>query len=179
MTQFLNEEEHQRLQQQIAEGKTRLTIPRSVARQFFLRVDNKSIKETTNESAIAKKLLIWSGTISAPILFGVCAILLIVETGAFAALAVPLAGVMWTVLAGFTSETGDWPSITIAVAVTGILYALSGDPYSLALVIFTLSLWVHRMTFVVAQRFLTQIVASSFAAYDMLVDHVQLENCAD
>lgn len=179
MTHFLDEAEYRQLQQQIAQGETRISIPRSVARQFFLRVDNKSISSTTNKSALKEKMVVWLGTLTAPLLFCVCAALIIMKAGLGAALAVPLAGVIWTVLAGFTSETGDWHSVTGALAVTLIFYVYAGHMYALALLIFTLSLWIHRMTFIVAEYFLSQIVISSFAAYDMLVDHVQLESRAD
>ncbi|MEX2489238.1 MAG: hypothetical protein WD356_06865 [Pseudomonadales bacterium] len=179
MTDFLNEQEFTQLQQDIAAGKARLSIPRSVSRQFFLRVDNKSIKATTGESALGKKLLVWLGTIVAPLLFALCAVIIILEAGVMAALAVPLVGIIWTVLAGFTSETGDWPSATSAVALTLIVYLFAQQAYTLALFFFALSLWLHRMTYILAEYFLSQIVASSFPAYDMLVDHIKLETSDD
>ena len=51
--------------------------------------------------------------------------------------------------------------------------------YSVPLFLFTLSLWVHRLTYVAAQAFLINIVTDSFSAYDMLAEHVAIETLDD
>lgn len=175
MNRYLNEEEFSSLQADFAAGNARVVIPRSIARQFFVRVDNDSIKATTNESAIIQKLMIWTGILTAPVLLAVCLLIISVELGWSAAFAVPLIGIFWTVLAGFTSESGAWYEITAALAVAFVVWLAYANNYALALFFFTMSLWVHRMTFILAQHFLEQIITSSFDAYDMLVDHVVVE----
>ncbi|MBD3648460.1 MAG: hypothetical protein HUJ31_13630 [Pseudomonadales bacterium] len=175
MKKHLTKEEFTNLQPDFATGKAAVVVPRSIARQFFVRVDNKSIKATTGESAIIQKLIVWTGMATAPVLLGVCLLVLIIEMGWSSAFAVPVVGIFWTVLAGFTSDTGPWYEITAALAIAFLVWLVYTNNYALALLFFTLSIWVHRMTFMLAQHFLAQIVARSFDAYDMLIDHVSIE----
>lgn len=178
MNKYYTREEFQRLQSDIAAGNLRVKIPRSIARQFFFRVDNSSTKATTDESAIIQKLIVWAGVITSPVLFIICAFIIAGDLGWLAAFAIPIVGIFWTVLAGFTSESGYWLDITGALAMTFIIYLVWTDAGTLALFVFTLSLWVHRMTSMIAEYFLVQIVTSSFDAYAMLVDHVTVEEAA-
>ena len=60
------------------------------------------------------------------------------------------------------------------VALAAGLAAL-GLPWAGALTVFTASLWVHRMTFVLAERSLTSLVTTSYAAYEMLTEHITVE----
>ena len=70
-------------------------------------------------------------------------------------------------------------SLLVIVIVTAANMTVMELAYSLSLFLFTLSLWVHRLTYVASQAFLVNIVTDSFSAYDMLAEHVAIETLDD
>ncbi|MCZ6501535.1 MAG: hypothetical protein O6945_03365 [Gammaproteobacteria bacterium] len=178
MKKHLTEEEFNEVQARISSGDASITIPRRVARQFFTHISNSSIKNTTLSSALWQKSLTWTGVIGAPILLVACCLLIISSTGWWAAIAVPLVGIFWTILAGLTNEDGGWPSITIALVASIACFFFLSQAFSLPLFLFVSSLWVHRMTYILTQRLLITLVNNFYPAYDMLTDHIELDDPA-
>lgn len=118
------------------------------------------------------KAVILAGQVLAPALLLCCFVLIFIQSGPWlSALLVPLSGILWTVIAGFVNADGRWQSITV-VTLIGIGLASAELPWTAAFAAFSASLWVHRMTFIAAQHFLTGLVTSSWAAYEMLTEHV-------
>jgi hypothetical protein len=78
------------------------------------------------------------------------------------------------VLAGLTNENGDWPSVTAALFAASFSDYILPEIFSLPLFLLVFSLWIHRMSFILAQIFLVKLVANSYAAYDMLAEHVDI-----
>jgi len=167
--------EHQELQDKISNGERSLSIPRNVARQFYAKVSNKAIMTTTGDSAIVDKSLVITGLILSPIFLGLCLLHVIYEFGWWATISAPLIGLFWAVLTGLTNEEGEW---YIATVLTGFAIAaaiLEPNGYTIPLATFVVSIWVNRVTYIVAERQLVSLVSSSYAAYDMLADHIEIE----
>ncbi|MDG2072032.1 MAG: hypothetical protein P8J55_10000 [Pseudomonadales bacterium] len=175
MSDYLSAEQFADAQANIAKGNATLTVPRATARQFFTRVSNQDIKSKTGQTVLGKKLLIWTGIILEPLLLLACFTNVGFAFGWAAYLAIPMIGIFWTIFAGYTSEHGSWLSLFIILVITAANMTMMEPAYSLSLFLFTLSLWIHRLTYVVAQAFLNNIVIDSFSAYDMLAEHVVIE----
>ena len=175
MSEYLDESAHAELAADAAAGRAVVRLPRTVAKQFFLRVSLSDIKTRSGRSVWPYKAGVLVGQILAPALLIGCFVLIYAESEAWlSALLVPLAGILWTVIAGFINADGHWLPMTIMVALAAGLAAL-GLPWAGALTVFTASLWVHRMTFVLAERSLTSLVTTSYAAYEMLTEHITVE----
>jgi hypothetical protein len=176
MNRYLNEEEFEGLRRRIEAGKASVSIPRGISRQFFTRVDNASIRSTTGRSLIAQKLVIWTGiTVSAALLV-VCCAAVIFYFGWFASLGVPLVGMFWTVIAGLTGDQGTWLHGAIGLVVGLCLAAILEIGYGVPLALFVVSLWLHRSNYGLAQRWLTQLISTSYGAFDMLVEHIEIDD---
>jgi len=176
MNRYLTEEEFKVIQAHIKEGDASLTISRSIARHFFMRVSNASIKSKTGNSALLQKALVWTSQVCALFCLLICGGVMIDSFGWWAAIAIPVAGASWAILAGLTNEDGGWLSITIFLAASIASYSFITPTYSAPLIIFVFSLWLHRMTYILAQKLLIAIVEESYAAYDMLVENVEIQD---
>ena len=175
MSEFLDESAHAALAAEAASGQALVRLPRTIAKQFFLRVSLSDIKRRSGRSLWPYKAAILFGQILAPALLLGCFVLVYLESGPWlSALLIPLAGILWTVVAGFVNAEGHWLPMTIAVVITAGL-AEFGLPWGTALAVFAASLWVHRMTFVLAERSLATLIMKSYAAYEMLTEHVTVE----
>ena len=96
------------------------------------------------------------------------------EFGAWwAALVIPVAGICWTVIYGLTGDQGGWLIGTIPMLISlGLLFMnVSGsEPLSL----FIASIWLQRTSYLLATKWLEDIVSTSYAAYEMMVEHVSI-----
>lgn len=173
---YLTEAEFDGLRERVSEGQSTMTISPSLARQFFLRVSNRSIVETTGESLVWQKLAIWTGAVVAPVLLGLCVLSIIYYFEWFATLGVPLVGMFWTVIAGLTGHRGSWKHTLVGLAVGLVLAAALENAYRIPLIFFVLSLAVHRTNYQLAGLWLTKLINRSFGAYDMLVEHIHVED---
>jgi hypothetical protein len=176
MSKYLTEEEFKGVQAHIKVGDASLTISRSIARRFFMRVSNASIRSNTGNSALLQKTLVWLSQACALFCLLTCGGMMIDFFGWWAALAVPVAGASWAILAGLTNEDGEWLSITILLAASMISYSMVASTYSMPLIFFVFSLWLHRMTYILAQKLLIDIVEDSYAAYDMLAENIEIQD---
>ena len=176
MSKYLTEEQFKAIQAHIRAGDASLTISRGIARRFFMRVSNASIKSSTGNSALLQKTLVWTIQACALLCLLICGAIMIDSFGWWAALAVPVAGASWAILAGLTNEDGEWLSITILLAASIASYSFITPTYSLPLIFFVFSLWLHRMTYILAQKLLISIVEDSYAAYDMLAENVEIRD---
>jgi hypothetical protein len=176
MSKYLSEEEFKAIQAHIKVGDASLTISRGIARRFFMRVSNASIKSNTGNSALLQKMLVWTTQGCALLCLLICGGFMIDSFGWWAALAVPVAGASWAIVAGLTNEDGEWLSITILLAASIASYSLITPTYSIPLIFFVFSLWFHRMNYHLAQKLLVAIVEDSYAAYDMLAENVEIQD---
>ncbi len=176
MQKHLTEEEFTQVRTRLSSGQASICIPRRVSRQFFTHTNNSSIRNTTASSVLWQKGLVWMGVTAAPILLLVCGLVVINNSGWWAAVTVPAIGIFWTILAGLTAEDGDWPSITIALGIAVACDFLLSPTYSVPLLLFVFSMWIHRMTYILAQVLLTRLVSDSFPAWEMLTDYIKLND---
>jgi len=174
MQDFLDEQAYRALQSRLQTGEVGLLIPRQVARSFFLRTPNAAIRQATGRSALRTKLLIWIGVITAPLLFVLAAAHFIQNTGWAAAILVPLLGIFWTILAGLTGDKGTFLQGTLAMILGLVATALMPTEYGVPIGLISLSLWIHRNVYFVAEFFLLGIVSQSFPAFDMLIEHIEI-----
>ncbi len=175
MTTYITEDEYTALQSRIETGDASVTIPRGVARQFFTHVNNASIKSITDTSMLMQKCLIWLAIAFSIMSLLVSAIFIIKSFGYWAAVAVPLTGIFWVLLAGLTYEEGSWMSLTAAFIASLVAIFFMAKVYSLPAFFFVLSVWVYRITYILAQTLLTGLVKESYAAFDMLVEHIDIQ----
>ncbi len=173
---YLTEAEWQALQLRLADQSATMSVPRNVARQVVTRVDNRSIKATTGQSFFLQKAVIWFGIIIANVLFVSTLIAIAYYFQWTATLGIPLVGAFWFIIAGFTGDQGSWVHGVVGAAIGLSLAAFMPAEYQVPVVLFTLSLWVHRLTYLLAQIWINKLIRTSFATYDMLVEHVEIHD---
>ncbi len=176
MTNYLTESEHDILRAQISAGDASIQISKEVARQFFTHVSNSSVQSTLGESITFKKLVIYAG-IFLPIALLVAtlgAILYLFGWGA--AIGIPLTGAFWTIVAGLAGARGSWVHDAVGLAAGMGIAVVIPPEYSIPLAMFTTSLIMYRLNYLLAQVWLERLVARSFVAYDMLVEHIKVRD---
>lgn len=176
MSEYKSESEFDDLRKAFKARQVDISLPRQVARQFFLRIQNQEVKQTTGKSIGWKKALILLMNIASPILFVVSLGLVAMNYGVWeASLIVPIAGICWTVIYGLTSDQGGWLIGTIPLVISAIPVVESGqiaDPFFL----FVLSIWLQRTSYLVAAYWLLDIVMSSYNAFEMMEEHLLIDS---
>ncbi len=175
MNKYLTPEQFEALRPALESGSTRLFISKSIARQFLMRVSNDSIVEETGSSMFLQKALIWAGVILSILGILVALGLLVLQLGWSAAIAVPLVGIFWTVVAGFSSDLGTWVHTALAALLVAVAAFLTPGHIAVPVLLVGGSLVIVRITYSLAQVFAIRLVGRSFAAYDMLVPHITIE----
>lgn len=176
MTKYLTEEQFEGVQMRLDARRASLNVPRRVSRQFFTRVPNASIRAVAGRSLAWQKAVIRAGAIATFALLAGCLASVIHYFGWFAAVGAPMVGIFWTIIAGLTGDKGSW-WYGAAGLIAGLTLAVFLDrAYAVPLVLFSLSIWIHRGTYHLAQIWLIGLVSSSFAAFNMLVEHIDLED---
>lgn len=171
-------EGHVRLEHELTDGSVEISISRTIARQFYTMTPLAEIKSKTGRSQVLAKGLVWIGLLLAPLLFILSALLIIYYYGWWAAINIPMAGILWSIIAGFLNPTGSWATMTgalaffTAVALTNLVTA----SLTLPLLLWTASLWVNRMTYQSAAFFLTRLIITSRAAFEQLEEHITVKN---
>lgn len=173
---YLEADEFESLKSRITAGEASMRVSKSVSRQFFLRVTNESVKAETGESVSLQRIVIWVGALFPVFLLFAALWQIIVDFGWAATIAVPLVGVFWTVVAGFTADKGGWIESTIGLVLGIGIAAITASNYGVPLALITISLVVHRLSYALAQHWVERLVSQSFAAYDMLVEHIVIND---
>lgn len=174
MTKYLTEPEHAALREQIAAGQSSISIPKAVSRQFFTHVSNASVRGTLGESIRLRKLIIYGGILVPVALMLATLAAILVLFGWGAAIGIPLAGAFWVIVAGLAGDRGSWIHDAVALILGISLASLIPREYGIPLTLFTVSLTLYRLNYLLAQVWLERLVIRSFAAYDMLVEHVRV-----
>ena len=171
-------EEHARLAHAVTDGSASIDISRSIARRFYTMTPLTEIKSKTGQSALLAKLIVWTGLALTPALFTLSALLIVYYYGWWAAINIPLAGILWSIIAGFLNPTGSWVSVTVALVLFAAVAAANvvTPSLTLPLLAWTASLWVNRMTYLVAAYFMTRLVVISPAAFELLAEHITVKN---
>ncbi|MEX0942608.1 MAG: hypothetical protein WD002_08690 [Pseudomonadales bacterium] len=172
--QYLNETQFQEIQPKFISGQAQIKVDRNVARQVFTHVPNKSIVETTGRSMLGKKVIILTGLILPVILFLACLILIVYYFGWYSTIVVPLTGIFWTIIVGLTADKGTWIHSTAGIAVGLGIAVLVPINFGIPIALFSVSLWLQRMTYLLAEIWVTELVTQSYGAYDMLAEHLSL-----
>ena len=172
MANFLNQDEFSLLAKDVSEGHATLNVTRSLARQFFMNVGGRNVRDLTGRSVLLQKLTVFGLLLSSVILVLSSLGLLVAKLHWGALIAVPLTGIFWTILAGFTTELGSITS-TIAIFVIVVMIApYTGATYNMSIILFAGSLLSYRLAHMTAQYFLIRLILGSFHAYEMLSDHI-------
>ena len=176
MTNYLSKTEFEALQQRLLAGNAGLTISKQVARQFFNRVANKAVVSITGESVLLKKLVLFSLYGASISLFLASLGLVFIEFEWGAALAIPALGIFWSILTVLTSDKGShW------IGHGGLLLSLAPiallpGAYSYPIALVGMSIWIHRFIFSLSQFWLEQLVTNSYDAFDMMAEHIEIED---
>lgn len=173
MTDFIDQPQFESIQQRYRSGDLAVSMPRQIARQFFLLISNQDVKRTTGKSIIFKKGLIWLMNISSPLLFLACLAMIAINEGPWvASLAIPVAGICWTVIYGLTSDQGGWLVGTIPLVLSAIPMLDGGDA---TFFVFVLSIWLQRSSYLASTAWLMDIVMNSFDAFEMMQPHLSID----
>ncbi len=179
MADLLTREEHESLTADIQRGAASLEVTRSMARQFFINVSRRNVVDLTGISLAKEKLVVLGLLIVSIILLIGCLGLTINIFGWTALLAVPLTGIFWTIIAGFTSEMGGWRSTLAGYVAVMLVTPFLGESYDLPVALFATSILCYRVSHLAAQHFLTSLLIRSYDAFDMLHPHIEVRQNAD
>ncbi len=174
MEKYLNQEEYAALQQRLRDGQANVDISRSIAWQFFVRVPSRSIQDATGRSLRLKKSVMLGSILIIGGILLVSLGLIIGNFGWGAALGVPLAGIFWTVVAGFTPDRGNQVQGGAIFLFVMVIAWLVPSDYGLPLALLATSLMIQRLSHVLAQFWVIELVSESFSAYDMMVEHINI-----
>ncbi len=176
MVDYLSKEEHGELRHKMSEGKTRVTLPRNLARQFFFKVGRGEVRDVTGESIALQKLGVLLSLFTSFVLIVTCLVLIVYEFGWLSMLALPLTGIFWTIIVGFTTELGNLIATAVGFVIVTAIALLAGEPYLAPLLLFSISIVLFRISHIMAQYFLIDLIVDSFDAYDMLAEHIIVED---
>ena len=124
---------------------------------------------------LAQKLLIWLLILTSGATFIVAALLIIGSFGFWSGIAVPLIGIFWTILAGLTYDHSGMKGMSAILALSAVAFFYVTPDYSEPGFFFVLSIWLYRTSYISAQAFLTNLIEGSYAAFDMLVEHIEIQ----
>ncbi len=178
MAELLSSDEHNALRQEVETGRARIVITRGLARRFYTRVGHRNVRDLTGQSQWHHRSIVIGllGISLTLILIGL--ILLGMHLGFGAVVAIPLTGIFWTILAGFTTEHGDLRLTSLLTIIVLVPCQLLPQTYVWTASLFITSLFIYHTTHIVAQAFLCQLLVESYEAFDMLADHIEIERDA-
>ncbi len=178
MAGYLTPEQYQDLLKEIEQGQSSLSVSRNLARQFFFNVGNRNIRDLTGVSMRGRKTTVVALLFLALGLAALCLGLVVREFGWWATIGVPMVGIFWTVLAGFSTEMGGYLSNLLWLVGSALAAYFLPQEFSLTLVTFALSMFTYQMAHLIAETFLLQLIHTSYDAYDMLCEQIELEQHA-
>jgi len=174
MAEHLTKDEYKVLQSELSSGSARIHVNRSMARQFFINVTNRNVRNLTGVSVLGQKLLVLALLATALTLIITCLVLIALEFGSAAMFAIPLVGIFWTVIVGLTTDSGSmFLSTLLLIPCLLFAYYLPVEPAWL-FGNFIASIYCYRVAHILAQKFLVTLVSSSYDAYDMLDEQIAL-----
>jgi hypothetical protein len=174
MAEILNEEAYAELQAKIADGKAGIRVSRSMARQFYLVVGNRNVRDLTGQSVLLEKILVIGLLLVSLIAMLASLVLIGVNFGHGAIVGIPLIGIFWTIIVGLTTEYGDLAQTVVVSALLAFAAAALPPDYLWPFEAFVASVAAYRLAHLFAQRLLAQLIGSSYDAYDMLSAQVEI-----
>lgn len=176
MSEYITEAEFTQLQADRKSGAVDVSLPREVARQFFLRITSAEVKATTGKSITLQKLLVWFCAITSPILFLASMVFFAMTHSAWeSTLILPIAGICWTVIYGLTSNQGGWLIGTVPLVICALPMANPSANTADPIFLFVLSIWLQRASYLLADRWLMSIIMGHYDAFEMMEAHLQIE----
>ncbi|MBT4162510.1 MAG: hypothetical protein HOC70_09990 [Gammaproteobacteria bacterium] len=179
MAELLSRDEHDTLRQDVEAKLARIKIPRVLARQFYTRVGHRNVRDLTGQSQRLHKSTIFSLIGFSLVLILISLILLARHSGFAGVVAIPLTGIFWTILAGFTTEHGKLPRTIMLTVLALAAGQLLPQAYSWSVSLFVVSIFIYHTAHILAQNFLCRLLIESYDAFDMLADHIEIERDAD
>ncbi len=87
----------------------------------------------------------------------------------------PIAGIFWTVIYGLPSDKGEWLSGTIPLLIACSPLVNPSLSITEPISLFVFSLWLQRTSFLLAERWMMNIVMNHYEAYEMMEQHIHTE----
>ncbi len=174
MAECLTKDAYKILQPDLSTGVARLFVTRSLARQFFIKVTHRSVMALTGESIFGQKLQVLALLATALILITSCLVLVTKEFGWAAILAAPLIGIFWTIIVGFTTESGSMLLSTLLFILCLLLTYFLPVAYAWLFGNFVASIYCYRVSHIIAQNSLITLISSSYDAYNMLDEQIKV-----
>lgn len=174
MAEYLTKDEYEVLQSDLSKGVARLFVTRSLARQFFINITNRNVRNQTGVSVLDKKIQVLALLITAFILITASLVLSAKEFGWAAAFAIPLIGIFWTVIVGFTTESGSLLLSSMLLIPCLLLSYFLPEAYGWIFGNFVASIYCYRTAHIMAQKFLITLISSSYSAYEMLDEQIEV-----
>lgn len=178
MAEYLTPEQYEKLLSDLKDGEASLLVSRNLARQFFFNVGHRNIRDLTGVSMTGRKATVVTLLFLSLGLAALCLALVVREFGWWAMIGVPMVGIFWTVFAGFTTEMGNYLTTCAWMTASVIITWFLPPEYSITLLTFAASMFSYQLAHLIAETFLLQLLQSSYDAYDMLCEQIELEHHA-
>jgi hypothetical protein len=175
----MTQSEHAEIVTKESEGKLRLGIDRSYARKFYTDVPIRLVQRETGEAPYFEKLVAFTCFLGSPITLLLSSIVAISNFGWWSAAVIPVSFIAWLLYAG-RSAAGRSRLLGLTVVLLGmLLFHLlqpEGRRFTSFFLLFTLSLWLHRLLYIAATVFLRSFIIRNHRAFSLVYDHVAIRN---
>ncbi|MDA0978463.1 MAG: hypothetical protein O3B72_07895 [Proteobacteria bacterium] len=179
MTTPLNRSDYDALLDDLQADRAQLQISRNVARRFFTHVSPGNIHSVTGQYVVIQHLLVIASLVAGVLCAAASLLVVYLEFDTMAFLAVPLTGILWTVIAGFSNELGGtWDTLSMYLVSLVLIWFLPTG-YILPVFFFVTGLLLYRAAHLLAAYFLKKLVIGSFEAFEMLEQHITVVGHAD
>ena len=174
VVQHLQESEYDTLIEASRRGQATIDIPKTVARRFFTHIKGDSIQDVTGLSVLPRKVTIWFCIVLSLLSFLLFAITMFYQYGpTLASILIPIGGIFWIIIFGLASDHGNWWHGTLPLVACLLLY-LQGQTFAQPVLFLIFSLWIRRASYLLAERWLRDLVTHSYAAFEALEEHINI-----
>lgn len=175
----MTQSEHADIITQESQGKLRLGIDRPYARKFYTDVPLRLVEQETGEAPYFEKVVSYACFLGSPIALLLSSIVAIFTFGWWSVAVVPLSFVTWLLYAGRSAAgTSRLFGITLVLAAVLLFHVVQPDArrFTSFFLLFTLSLWLHRLLYVAATVFLRSFIIRNHRAFTFVYDHVVIRS---
>ena len=90
-------------------------------------------------------------------------------------MAIPAVGIFWSILTVLTSDKGSQWIGHAGLIVSFMPFTFLSLSYAYPIALLGTSIWLHRCIYSISQYWLEKLVTGSYDAFDMMVEHIEIE----
>lgn len=174
----MTENEYKTLVEQVYSNALQIGIDRAVARRFYTHIPLYKIKEETGETPYFAKMVVWFAFLSAPVALIASFILSVLAFHWWAALAIPLSIVIYSLYYGQSSMPHGgilWISALLALAIGSIFTRIFSSHFApWYFIAFNFSLWASRLVYIAAKMLLMAFVLRNQRAFEFMGEDIHI-----